>query len=693
MKKKLVKYTIPVLMLFTACNWNLVPDEATENPPAQEQPVEKDDSENSNENATQNNGNNQNSESGTGNGSSSDSSTNNSSGNGENGTSGGSGSTSGNTNSNANGSSNGILPYTGKVPASAAEKFYKPSSYKYDLADDNSELSWKRSRESEHFYVFWEKGFGYDPNSTSLPESMRVDVDDLLAKAEQFYKLNVETLKMATPGYGKSYLDKYKMQIILRYQTEWLATGSGYDNVIGALWVNPSTCKPVGKTIAHEIGHTFQYQIYCDKLLNGHAPDMHAGWRYGFGPNGQGGNGFWEQSAQFQAYQLYPELAIEQNYRQFIDNAHRHFNDENMRYQSFWFMYYFTEKYGIESFSKLWNNSYYPEDPLEAYTRLIANNNWNTTWKDYYEYAAHAVTFDFKAVKNYYNPKYTAYCTDMVKVNGKYRPTDEYCPTTSGFNVISLFSPEMGDTAEVTLNTLSGNESNFRFGFVGIKNGKADYGTMASGKNTTAKMTVNKDYDSFYLVVVAAPDSYRHHMWDDDSSNDEKWSYEVSFKNTGIDREPTNGSTGFGVELRASKTDYEVGYQDLSVISVTKKMSKAFGIPESDVIAKMVQPKLGVKQEPQEGKIVLVNTNADGSISAAPTANKGYWCNIEGNTVAWSNEVKIYFEYDAATNRLYYGLKPGANTAGTQITVHPTFIYRKDGKDYKFQIDMIYIFK
>ena len=28
-----------------------------------------------------------------------------------------------------------------------------------------------------------------------------------------------------------------------------------YDDVIGALWVNPSTCQPVGATIGHEIGH------------------------------------------------------------------------------------------------------------------------------------------------------------------------------------------------------------------------------------------------------------------------------------------------------------------------------------------------------------------------------------------------------------------------------------------------------
>lgn len=75
------------------------------------------------------------------------------------------------------------------------------------------------------------------------------------------------------------------------YQTEWLATGSGYDNKIGALWVNPSTCQPVGSTIAHEIGHSFQYQVYCDKILQGNPDDLKCGFRYGY-EGSNGGNGF-----------------------------------------------------------------------------------------------------------------------------------------------------------------------------------------------------------------------------------------------------------------------------------------------------------------------------------------------------------------------------------------------------------------
>ncbi len=141
------------------------------------------------------------------------------------------------------------------------DKYYKPQEFaNMDMLRSDSKWSWFRSRQSEHFFVFWEAGFGDDPNAETVPEHMRVDIDDLLNKAERYYQTNIEKLKFAELGKGKSYLDKYKMEIYLLYQEEWLATGSGYDNKIGALWVNPSTCQPVGSTIAHEIGHSFQFR-------------------------------------------------------------------------------------------------------------------------------------------------------------------------------------------------------------------------------------------------------------------------------------------------------------------------------------------------------------------------------------------------------------------------------------------------
>ena len=45
--------------------------------------------------------------------------------------------------------------------------------------------------------------------TTCKTASMKVDIDDLLAKAEEFYELNVNRLKFANPGKGQSVLDKF----------------------------------------------------------------------------------------------------------------------------------------------------------------------------------------------------------------------------------------------------------------------------------------------------------------------------------------------------------------------------------------------------------------------------------------------------------------------------------------------------
>ena len=209
------------------------------------------------------------------------------------------------------------------------DKYYKPEEFSsMNMLRSDAKWSWFRSKQSEHFFVFWEAGFGDDPNAATVDAALRVDIDDLLEKAEQFYKTNIEKLKFAELGQGKSYLDKYKMEIYLLYQTEWLATGSGYDNTIGALWVNPSTCQPVGSTIAHEIGHSFQYQVYCDKILQGEPNDFKHGFRYGY-EGSNGGNGFWEQCAQWQSYQDYPEqLFANYHFDVWLANCHRHFEHE-----------------------------------------------------------------------------------------------------------------------------------------------------------------------------------------------------------------------------------------------------------------------------------------------------------------------------------------------------------------------------
>ena len=91
--------------------------------------------------------------------------------------------------------------------ALAQKQVYIPNEWRYFNANDtllykesdpDNKYTWSKSRskESDNFIVFWEKGYG-NTIPTNAPSAYRVDIDDLLAKAENFYKLNVETLKFA----------------------------------------------------------------------------------------------------------------------------------------------------------------------------------------------------------------------------------------------------------------------------------------------------------------------------------------------------------------------------------------------------------------------------------------------------------------------------------------------------------------
>ena len=619
------------------------------------------------------------------------------------------------------------------------DKYYCPGTWNdgFEKGPDNmlrsdAKWSWFRSKQSEHFFVFWEAGFGSDPNSSDLPDGMRVDIDDLLQKAEQFYKTNVTTLKMAETGQGKSMLDKYKMEIYLLYQTEWLATGSGYDNTIGALWVNPSTCQPVGSVIAHEIGHSFQYQVSADKLLTGegHETDygMDCGFRYGFGPNGRGGCAYWEQCAQWQSFQDYPEVTFYDSFYAWQQNFHRHFNHEWMRYASVYFQYYFTEKHGIEAYGRIWKESKFPEDPLQTYMRLYCGNDLQTFYDDYAEYAQKVLTYDFKAIHSYADDNAKAFKTQMFKVGDKFRPAYSACPGTTGFNAIQLNVPAAGTTVKASLaalpvgselaaddpgeqkngdnqvvgnvkkyNSQSNKTANYRFGFVAIKNGEAiEYGKLTKGAEGEAEMTVPAGTDKLYLLVVATPDTYNRHEWNDDESDDEQWPYEVSFSGTGVsgyidvdeNADPKDVSLSFDLACDASLDTYELGRIDFASTDALEKIAQAFAMQPATLAGSTLPIAANTEQKPAEGKVVLGLLQPDGTIAYNYTANVGFWCSAEGKVDNWGDTAPVFFEYDKDNFVLSYGHRYGISQAGQKYTVKPVLVYTKDGKQYKATITL-----
>ena len=616
------------------------------------------------------------------------------------------------------------------------DRYYQPKEFTFDMFRSDSKWSFCRSKQSEHFIVFWDIKYGeyglYGDRmgventspSTCKTTSMRVDIDDLLEKAEQFFDTNINKLKMAELGVGKSYLDDYKMEIYILYQSEWLATGSGYDNVIGALWVNPSTCKPVGSTIAHEIGHSFQYQTYCDKVYQGEPDNLQYGFRYGFGPKGEGGCAYWEQCAQWQSFQDYPEQQFGGDLNVFKAQYNRHFHHEWMRYASYWLQSYWVEKRGVEAYGALWRESVLPEDAIKTYTKLYNDGDWSKTADELYDYAARMATFDIDGVREYAGSNVTAnhFKTTLFKqADGYYQVSYGSCPSTAGFNIIPLNVPEEegavvtadfkglqvgsvlpegdagnfvnGDLQTIqgtatTYNNVGNGKEGWRYGFVALNaDGTRVYGDMFSSKDGVASFTVPAGAEYLYFVVLGAPTEYRQNEWDDDEKDDDQWPYKVMFSQTDLlgnfeideTADPQDVTITYNVKCDSSNSGYPLGTIDLST---SKDLAQAFVLNPS-AIAALIQ---GVNAKPAEGKIVWGLEQADGSYAYNSTANNGFWADAEGNLVSWGADAITYVEF--ADLSLTYGHYPGHSVAGTTYTIKPTLIYTKEGKQYKATIEI-----
>lgn len=552
-------------------------------------------------------------------------------------------------------------------------KIYIPQELKSNnFYQDTSKWAYSRSKQSPHFIVFWGKGYGkLNPNDNAVPEAYRVDIDDLLAKAETFYTLNINELKFAETGVGKSKLDTYKMMIFLYYQTDWLATGSGYDNVIGALWVSPSTCKPVGSVIGHEIGHSFQYQVFCD--LGGQA-----GFRYGFG--GNGGNTFWEQTAQWQSFQSYPAQAFGYDLNVYVANYHRHICHEDYRYASYFIHYYWTNKHGHDFIGKLWRQAKEPEDPIQAYMRITGINTEQLN-AEIYDAATHLVTWDYDALRQHGANFIGAHTYQYTRLDdGSYQVAYDRCPGTTGYNAIRLNVPAAGTVIATTFtgmvnasgfNTVANPaRAGWRYGYVALlKNGTRVYGDMNTATTGTASFTVPTDADKLWLVVTGAPNTYAAHPWDDDNTNDDQWPYKIKFKNTDIfgnisfdgTEVPQDLTLTYNITFPVSSTTYQGG--SIALNDDVIQLARAFVLQPDQIKASMGT------------KIKLNGVESNGTLNPNITANGGHWYDANANVCAWGTSAKVYSEYNSDAFTFSLGQYPGHCQAGDQYTVRQALVY------------------
>ncbi|MCD8044694.1 MAG: DUF4859 domain-containing protein [Tannerellaceae bacterium] len=563
------------------------------------------------------------------------------------------------------------------------EKVYIPYEFRnMDFDDESSQFYWGRSKQSEHFVVFWEPGFGLDPNASSVEEFYRVDIDDLLEKAEMFFDLNINTLKFAELGTGKSRLDEYKMMIMLYYTTEWMAYGSGYDDVIGALWINPATCKPVGSTIAHEIGHSFQYQVYCD--LGGTS-----GFRYGYGDTN--GNAFWEQTAQWQSYQ--PELYLEEafttyNFTVYTTNYFRHIISPWQRYASYFIHYYWTQLHGRDMVAKVWQQAVSPEDPLETYMRIngLTLDQFND---ELYDMAARLTTWDLDEIRtvgaNYIGAH--SYKLNKVDDNKIYQVAWDHCPNATGYNVIPLNVPAAGTEITVdfkgivgdpSYNTTDASLAGWRYGFVALlESGDRVYGDMnradVNYTTYTASFEVPANCRRLWLVISTATTEYIVQPWnekDSETSNtDPQFPYQIQITNTDLygnielgDGTPEDVSILYNVAFPAS-SDYLSASVTIEGENLVK-LAQAFVLQPNEINSKFGE------------EIKFAAVEPDGNLNYNYTANGyGHWFDAEGYVTTWGTDSYVYTEYNSSSMTFEIGQFPDKCSPGDTYTFKEAFVY------------------
>ena len=587
------------------------------------------------------------------------------------------------------------------------ERGWTVTSTFYDPLKPESLYYFGRSKQSEHFIIFWDRDFGEkSPDESASP--YHLDTDAFLSWCEEIYDYYVNTLKFAhyTPA-DKSYLDSYKFQVYLWHQTEWAAYGSGpEDNITGCLWVNPEAANSRA-TVAHEIGHSFQYQTACDLVLNKKVADIKtASFRY---DQGQGST-FWEQTAQWQAYQMCPEETFTNyNFANFCDNCHRHFAHEDMRYASYFFHYYWVDKYGIDAVANVWRSARKPNDSLESYMAAygIGIEEFNG---QLYDYAARVATWDFQQLRTLganYAGSVSWKGSDAGE--GYYLVDPSKAPEATGFNHIRL-SVAPGQEISADFVGLP-NEKGFNksgdasvagwtLGFVAMDaNHSARYYSepVKTASEATASWTVPAGAAYVWAVVVCTPSQYITHLWDENNGNDRIWPYKVRFQADGQPLDlsaPSAGSlegAGLGstyswsmagntisVEVdidtdeAAARGGFQVGYFELPV----EKVNEFIGTDVRNL---------------DESSFTCYNP--DGKQVDMTSYKPGMWVDINGNSCSWSSGTAFWQWYiwggkkDKNGDKIWYDGDTGGtgeNQGRFLVGMHPDHVAAAKGKTIVF---------
>lgn len=594
----------------------------------------------------------------------------------------------------------------------------RPNTYSSNnFNNENSTFCFQRSAESEHFVLFWAKGLKLQPNGnlTGGASSSVCNINTLLRNAENIWDVYVNDLGFLTPG--KSTTDRVKIEMFIVDQSEWRADGSGVD---GTVWTAGSGSTKTQKshkvglfhcnawaassnvTVAHEIGHTFQYLVSAD-LGQTH------GLNYVLGENSNG-NEWWEDCANWQAHKVYPASQFSENWGNNQDMHHLNIIHEGARYNNCYYQDWWCQLHGLNTVGRVWRESIRPEDPIQAYMRIFGHDEQSFADEQFTGYA-HIAAMDIDRWQTYGQHLIGSERQRLQEVpeaivashlNGENNwwivdPT--YCPQNYGYNANPLKVPAAGTVVKATFKGLSKvpgyrsiypERAGWRYGLVAYSSdGTRTYGTMGRDAEGEVSITIPEGCTHLWFVVMGAPTKWWSHSWNDDDSDDEQWPYAVRFAGTDpygasrtYDEYPTDYVRRDTTVVINATLAYDAGsYSSVRVQYDMDAVSQALGLST----AQMRSAKVG-----KNNKVRFVGVNTNGSVANATTTSTssascfGHWFNASGNVCNYDSNARIFAEFYPDKYGCYVGQYPGRLTRGKTYTVRQAIIYtHTDGKEYR----------
>jgi hypothetical protein len=459
-------------------------------------------------------------------------------------------------------------PYSSLIPVDKAEFSFqypgryllKPSTYSgtdYENGAATSGYNFAHSLESDHFAVFWDARYGDDPTRIQYPGDGNVaNAYNVLQVAEKCWDCYTEDLGFVVPG--QSTTDNYKIQLYIPYQKEWRADASGTDGkdatgkngLTGIGHFNPWAANARGgHTIAHEVGHTFQYLVSAD-LGTDAASHLDRGWRWGWG--GGNDNGWWESCADWQAYQIFPDRQFTDGeyFEQHLNAHHLNLLHEDWRYACCYIHDWWAMKHGRSFIGKMWRETQRYEDPIQTYIRMnnLTQEQFNDELMEGYMRMA---TWDIDGVRSRAKHRIGQHKTFLRTINAAtatYQADVDHCIQNYGYAIINMTRPSAGVTVKANFKGLTDatgyhyvypQRAGWRYAFVALqKDGTRTYGAIKADKEGTAELTVPTDCTNLFFVVMGAPTEHWSHPWTSGKAssewaqNNEQWPYQVQFEQT-----------------------------------------------------------------------------------------------------------------------------------------------------------------